>query len=94
MVGCNCRGSLGFLLGLSRSSSDLTLLLLVDPVPALELQKKNHRWFSQCSEISSPQLADCPKKLLTIIKPHHINQDYIEEFKQVGCILNSDSLVS
>lgn len=37
MVCCNSRGTLSFLLGLASSSSDLTLLLLVDPVPALEL---------------------------------------------------------
>jgi len=37
MVSCNSRGSFSLLLGLASSSSDLTLLLLVDPVPALEL---------------------------------------------------------
>jgi hypothetical protein len=41
MVCCNSRGTLSFLLGLASSSSDLTLLLLVDPVPALELQKND-----------------------------------------------------
>jgi len=42
MVCCDSRGTLSFLLGLASSSSDLTLLFLVDPVPALELQK-NHK---------------------------------------------------
>ena len=37
VVSCNSRSSFGFLLGLASSSSYLTLLLLVDPVPALEL---------------------------------------------------------
>lgn len=36
-MSCNSRSSFGFLFGLASSSSNLTLLLLVDPVPALEL---------------------------------------------------------
>jgi hypothetical protein len=40
VLSCNSRGSLGFLLGLAGSSSYLTLLLFVDPVPALELKKR------------------------------------------------------
>lgn len=37
VVSCNGRGSLSFLLGFASCSSYLTLLLLVNPVPALEL---------------------------------------------------------
>jgi hypothetical protein len=86
MVSCNSRGSLGFLLGLTSSSSDLTLLLLVDPVPALELQKKNHKGFSQLSEISSSQLSIFPTKKLVIIieKSKLIDQKFTTtEFRQI-----------
>jgi len=85
MVSCNSRGSLGFLLGLTSSSSDLTLLLLVDPVPALELQK-NHKGFSQLSEISSSQLSIFPTKKLVIIieKSKLIDQKFTTtEFRQI-----------
>jgi hypothetical protein len=52
VLSCNSRGSIGFLLGLAGSSSNLTLLLFVDPVPALELKKEELQSFKSISTIA------------------------------------------